>query len=477
MSGAALLCLLLPTHAGAAQELELGFADPLYHSPDPLERATVLDQSLAAGASYARIIISWKAVAPRKPLDAQNPADLAYRFSRLDEQISDAAARGLQVLLTIHNAPAWAERAKELDEPYPAPPGTAYPDSRELRDFAKALATRYSGSYSPLLELGAPPLPRVSLYEAWNEPNLNGFLSPQWINDRPYSHKVYVRLLNGVYRGVHAVQPDATVIAGATGPFGRGGAEFGRQVKPLEFLRRLFCLRGRKRLEATPCERKARFDLLSHHPISPLWKPRRGAHHPDNVTIPEMGRVRRTLRAAERQGTVLPAGPKREVWATEFWWETEPPASWYGKAPTERGQARNFADALRLLSRQRIPVGLMFQIQDDPEVDGPPRTGWGSGLRFADGSKKLSWRAVRFPLVADRTARRRIRVWTRAPRTGTLEIEATTKRGKLTLLTLPVEAGEVVVESFRLEGRARLRAKLDGLRSLGWKVPNDRITD
>lgn len=479
MGGLALGALALPA-AGGAQELDLGFADPLYHSPDPLERATVLDETVEAGARYARIIVSWKAVAPSRPVDPQDPADIAYRFDRLDEQLADADARGLEVLLTIHNAPEWAERSKSFDEHYPSPPGTAHPSSRQLRDFAKALATRYSGNYSPPLGLPAGisgvALPRVALYEAWNEPNLTGFLSPQYIEGRPYSPLLYRKLLNGVYRGVHAAQPDARVIAGTTAPFGTGGRRDGRAVRPLRFLRKLFCLRDREELRAARCPNPARFDLLSHHPISALWEPRRGAYNPDNVTIPEMHKVTEVLRAAERQGTVLPAGRERELWATEFWWETEPPASFYIEAPSERGQARNIADALRMLSQQRIPVALLFQVRDDPEVIGPPRTGWGSGLRFADGSKKLSWRATRFPLVADRVAPRRIAVWTRVPTAGTLVISGRGRDGSQELGRYAVEAGDVIRRRYRVQGRIQVRAALAGERSLGWRVPGNRNT-
>lgn len=475
----ALALLAIAPAPADARGIEIGFADSLFRSFDPRERAIAYEESLDAGAGYARLIVGWESIAPRKPLNASDPSDPAYRWGRLDSSLVDAAERGLEVLITIHAAPPWAERPKPGGS-YPAPPGTDRPSAKRLAEFAYALARRYDGGYVPLddagdlADPGREPLPRVELFEAWNEPNLTGFLAPQNLNGRPHSPVLYRRLLNAVYRGVHAAQPGATVIAGATAPFGSAENE-DRFVRPLEFMRRLLCLKGRNRLEARGRCKRARFDLLSHHPISPEWEPRQGAVHPDNVTIPEMGQLRRTLRAAERQGTVRPTGLRRELWATEFWWETSPPTDLYD-APSERRQARNIADGLRMLWQQRIPVGLLFQIRDDAEVTGPPRKGWGSGLVFADGSRKRSFRGTRFPLVADRVGRRAIAVWTRAPAPGTLELVARGRGRTRTFAREPVAAGEVFRGRFELRGRARVRARVDGERSLGWRVPGGRRT-
>jgi hypothetical protein len=471
-AGAALACAvlalaLLPTSA-SARGIEVGFADPMYHSRESAERGKAFRQSVAAGASYARLIVSWRAIARAEPENPKDPFDPAYRFDRLDASIRAATDQGLQVLLTIHSAPEWAERKVPSERSYPAPPGTENPDPRSLRRFAEALARRYSG------DAAGPLLPRVTLYEAWNEPNLTGFLSPQWIDGRPRGPRLYRNLLNAVYRGVHAAQPDAKVIAGATAPFG-GGQRESRRVRPLRFLRELFCLRGRHSLRPVDGPKPARFDLLSHHPISPEWGPRSGARHPDDATIPQMRAVRRTLRAAERQGTVMPRGRKRELWATEFWWETDPPITLY-EAPSERRQARNIADALHLLYRQRVPVALLFQVFDDAEVSGPPREGWGSGVLFSDGARKLAFTAARFPFVATRARPSRVGVWTRAPVAGRLEIvEVRKRRGPRVLTATAVAAGEIFRARVKARGPMRLRARIAGVeQSPAWRVPGRR---
>ena len=54
------------------------------------------------------------------------------------------------------------------------------PDPGAYGRFAVAVARRYSGQFTDPLNAGTD-LPRVRLYQAWNEPNLPLFLQPQWV--------------------------------------------------------------------------------------------------------------------------------------------------------------------------------------------------------------------------------------------------------------------------------------------------------
>lgn len=68
-----------------------------------------------AGAGIVRLSVSWSRIAPEgfvKPdgFDARDPMDPAYRFEALDAQVVAATAAGLQPIVTIVNAPLWAER-------------------------------------------------------------------------------------------------------------------------------------------------------------------------------------------------------------------------------------------------------------------------------------------------------------------------------------------------------------------------------
>src|SRR4029077_16662423 len=97
------------------------------------------------------------------------PAAPAPASSRRAGAGRAASARHMQVLITVFGAPTWAEGK---NRPSSAPLGTWKPDPHALGQFAQALAKRYSGSFQGL--------PRVSLFEVWNEPNLSVNLTPQW---------------------------------------------------------------------------------------------------------------------------------------------------------------------------------------------------------------------------------------------------------------------------------------------------------
>lgn len=469
---AALLFALVPAGADARRGIETGFADQRFFSDDAFARSSTLDLSVQAGASYARIPIAWGAVEKRPAADPTDPADPAYTWGRFERAIQDATARGLEVVVTIHRAPAWAQGPNAPDNDREGRRGTWKPDAERLGAFATALARRFDGTYWP--DGVGEPLPRVRLFEPWNEPNLTGFLAPQWVEGKklPYGPRLYRRLLNSVYDGVKTSQPDALVIAGGTGPL--GGTRGSRRTRPRRFFRELFCLTRGKRPDALPCPEPARFDVLSHHPISPARSPRRKADRGD-LSFQEMPQLRRLLRAAERNGTVQPGGLRRQLWATETWWQSSPPAG--PRAPSERLQARRIADALRVLWTQRIPVALLYQVLDDEVLDAGRRAGWATGVVTSDGRRKDSFSAARFPFVADRVARKRVAIWTRAPVAGRLKIRMQKRRGGFrTLRKVRVDAGDVVKERFRLRRGGKLRALVGGEPSLSWRVPRRRIT-
>ena len=58
-------------------------------------------------------------------------------------------------------------------------------------------------------------------WEAWNEPNLSTYLTPQWTASKhPASPGIYRTLLNAFYKGLKSVAPQDVVAGGTTAPFG-----------------------------------------------------------------------------------------------------------------------------------------------------------------------------------------------------------------------------------------------------------------
>ena len=289
-------------------------------SEDARVRELELTRIRGIGAATARIPVSWRefvAAAPPPGFQARDPASPSYRFARLDAAVESAAAQGLQPMLVVAHAPAFAEAPNRWPYAYL---GSWAPNPAALEEFAAALARRYDGAFPDPLTPGRV-LPRVRLFQAWNEPNLARYLEPQWIAAggrwRAFSPLLYRQLLNAFYAGVKSVQPADVVAAAGVAPNGEPAGE-GR-IAPVSFLREVLCLQTYVR-----CSDPPHFDALAFHPLS-VGDPDRPAASSLDVSISDAAKITGLLRQAERRHTALPAG-RKPVWVTELNWESAPPA-------------------------------------------------------------------------------------------------------------------------------------------------------
>jgi hypothetical protein len=439
--------------AADARGLKTGFFDnSLFTSSDAATRAAWLDRAVSDRASLVRINVAWRSVAGSQPVSPTNPADPAYDFSWLDAAIKDARARGLDVMLTVYDAPDWATGSNRPDG---VRAGAWKPDPSAFGQFAQALARRYSGTF-----LG---LPRVRYFEAWNEPNVSLYLAPQWSGKRRVAPERYRQLLNAFYSGIKTAQPGATVIGGAVSPFGDPRNHVlqpgNPRIRPLVFLRDLLCLN--RKLKGTKCGAKPHLDVLSQHPINVINPPNYSAISPDDVQIADFHNVRRVLRAAERTHHVRPGG-RHGLWATEFWWLTKPPEK--SGVPVKK-EARWVEESMYLLWKQGASAVVNFNIRD-PKATSP---GPASGVFFYDGRKKPSYTSFQFPFVTHRRAKSRVSVWGKAPQSGTLKVQKRAKKGWRTLRKMPVHEGRIFTPTIRLRGKAKLRGKIGETQSLVWR--------
>jgi hypothetical protein len=269
----------------------------------------------AAGASVARIPVDWRDTveeAPPADFQARNPASPAYRFALLDAAVRSATAAGLQPLLVVSHAPAFAEAPHRWSYAYR---GSWAPSPAALEAFAAALARRYDGSFPDPLHPGAM-LPRVKLMQAWNEPNLSRYLEPQWVVAHgrwsAFSPLLYRQLLNGFYAGVKSVVSTDTVVAAGIAPEGEPTGQ--GVMSPVPFLEGLLCL------SPAGCADRPRFDVLAFHPLS-VYDPDVPAASALDVSISDIAKVTTLLAEAERRHTVLPAAPK-PLWVTELNWDS-----------------------------------------------------------------------------------------------------------------------------------------------------------
>lgn len=433
-----------------------GFAEAAFTSDVAADRTFWLDQAVRANSNIVRLNLPWRNVTAGQPVAPTNPADPAYDFGDLDDAVIDATARGQQILITVYDAPAFAQGP---NPPGDAPAGTWKPDPAAIGDFAQAVATRYSGSFTPLTSLS--PLPKVGYLEAWNESNLSEYITPQYVDGDTFAADHYREMLNGFYAGVkRSGNSEMKVVAGATAPY--GDPIGGRRTRPLRFLREVFCLNGR--LEASRCKDEAQFDILSHHPITLSGGPDRSALHPDDAAMPDIHNVIDTVRAAEKRNTV--GGAKRHpVWATEFWWESKPPDNGSG-VPLAR-HARWIEESLYSIWKQGAEAAIWLQLGDTALQD----SNFGalqSGLFFVDRREKPAFTAFRFPFVADRVSKKKVNVWTVAPASGTLEIQE--KRGNefRTIDRMNVTGGKPDQQKIKAGGKTQLRGVVAGETSLAY---------
>jgi len=437
----------------AARGLTTGFSeDNMFYSPDAATRSYWFGRAAAARTQIARVNLYWrKVVGSSPPANPTSPADPDYDFSKLDRAVKSAAAHHLQLMITVFGAPAWAEGK---NRPSSAPVGTWKPDPQAYGQFAQALAKRYSGHFQGL--------PRVSLFEAWNEPNLTGNLSPQWVGKTPVSPDRYRQLLNAFYFGVKSVQPRATVVGGATAPFGdpRDKPLNPRlpRMRPLAFLRQMFCLNNNL---GSACNATTHLDALSHHPINVTNPPDYRAINHDDIEVADFHKLVPLIHAAERTGHVLPAGP-HPLWATELAWYTKPPSK-FGIPPAE--QARWLEQGLYLLWKQGASVAVNFLLRDAPHTN---VFSGSSGVFFGNGKQKPSYKSFRFPFVTHRISNQRVGAWGKAPESGQLEIQRHAASGWVTIKRMPVSLGQVFTAPLDLSAATDLRAKIGSDTSLSW---------
>jgi hypothetical protein len=270
-------------------------------------------------------------------------------------------------------------------------------------------------------------------------------------------------MLNAFYAALKGVDRQNVVVTGGTAPYGdlvpHGGPVLAR-TQPVTFWRELFCLRGRD-LRARRCGQPAHFDVISHHPIN-VGRPRRSARNRNDASTPDLGRIRRVLRAAERSGRVRPKG-RKPFWATEIWWNSDPPRP--TGVPLDQ-HARWLAESFYLLWKQGVRTVVWFEIRDLVPGFLIPTT----GLFLHDGAPKPAYQAFRFPFVADRLNKGSIRVWGKAPSPGPVSIELRRDGAWRTLKEISAGRNRIFLASIRLRRGGTLRARSGLEASLDWRL-------
>src|SRR5262245_10313935 len=373
---AVIAAAVMAAPAGASPWMQFGLVDTQEALGDQAQFGRTLGN---LRPQVVRMMLSWGGtygVARERPDHGTNPEDPAYEWGLYDRAALTAQARGVQVMFTIFGTPWWANGGREQN--------VAPQNIMRLQEFAYAAAMRYSGNYR---RPDGVILPRVSLWTAWNEPNIPLGLKPQWrkIGGRwvIQSARDYARICNAVYDGVHlTLLRGEQVACGVTTARGNNAPGTKRpSVAPIGFLHAMHDAGLRE------------MDAYAHHPYSGDPKLAPGAK-PRNSKAITLGNISKLIREVTRLYGPTP------IWITEYGYETSPPDRVFGVS--WKKQAAYMRDAYGIARRNpRIQMFLWFLARDESRP-----TGWQSGLVSAGGKRKPSYAA--FQTLASAARKRQL---------------------------------------------------------------------
>jgi hypothetical protein len=454
IAAAAAIVLAAPAYASSTQEAMFQ-DDSLLVYPPSAQVARTLDTLQSLGVDRIRVTVYWRLVAPdaeseRKPAfpggGATDPA--AYpraNWKRYDDLVRLAYDRGIQVNFDVAGpAPDWASSGMG---------GYANPSAGEFGPFAWAVAARYTGAYtpppgnqnppppapsnpSPLPPLPVPvldssgaqqvaaqsdtaTLPRVNYWSFFNEGNQRVFLMPQYVDRKEASPRIYRALLDAGWNSLQGTGHGGdTVIIGDTAPKGGGERDDAANMRPLRFVRALYCVNTRLRPLAGATARALgcpdrnqvrdfpaahpvlfRATGFAHHPYSLLTPPALPSANPDDVGMADLGRLSSTLRrafAAYRLRGGLP------IYNTEFGYQSRPPDP-FGFPQALQAAYINQAEFLSYVN-PNVRSTDQFLLEDAPPYTQFPSNSlqyWSSfqtGLLERGGRLKQAFGAYRIPI-------------------------------------------------------------------------------
>lgn len=193
----------------------IGIADSGLYGETQAQINQTLDTLQSIGVQDVRVFVPWIYV---------EPGNGVYNWSSIDMVIQAAQARNMGVMAELASTPLWAAPSGTI-------PGAGTPDPATFASFATAVAQRYGTA--------------ISAYEIWNEPNYA-------LSSDPIDPVAYAALLKAAYPAIKAVDPSATIVAGALGSVVSFG---GVTMDPVTFVKQMLAAGAANY-----------FDALSFHP-------------------------------------------------------------------------------------------------------------------------------------------------------------------------------------------------------------------
>jgi hypothetical protein len=454
---AALSLAVWPAQSALANHAQISIVqdDPgLLNNPDG-----TLAQMRALGVEQVRFPARWLSIAPSpnsyrvpKGFDQASPSSKFYNFAQLDTVVRDATKYGITVDLdVVGGAPNWALGPGAKSVPATSQGHNVWePNARYLGQFVKALALRYSGTYDPMLKRSvkndAHALPRVSFWSVWNEPDYGPSLAPQ---GRPgqlnveYAPSMYRTLVGQAWNALaHSGHSKDTFLFGELAPRGRPSWGVFSGMKPLIFMRALYCVDSRYRplrgkaaaLRGCPtnaagsrrfrASNPALFNAtaLADHPYMRWYTPNREwspdpYYHTSTADYSSLGDISQLERSMDRLQRVYGSHRRLPIYDTEFGYITDPPHrhnDYPWVSPSTAAFYLNWAEFIHWRD-PRILSYDQYLIRDPlPALKSNDYGGFASGLITYGGKQKPTYSAYRLPLFMPTTTAkrgRRLEVW------------------------------------------------------------------
>ena len=395
--------------AAASTTQEAMFQDDVQIKTNPIAALTQLHN---LGVKRIRVSVNWDSVETRRG---------RYDFRVYDAIDRYATADGISVYFMLTGpAPAWQTGAHPDRN---VARGTWEPSTRGFAAFTRAAGTEFNGAHG---------VPRVNFWSIWNEANYGQSLSPQT------THGNTVQTGAALYRGLvdaawsaltatgHKPGKD-TILIGETAPRGVSDPGDFLGIKPLRFLRAMYCVDGRYQplrgssAQAIGCPttssgsrsfRKNNPALFSASgfaahlyalqanpgaPNRPTTVSGNSSHSdPDFADLPQLPALERTL---DRLNRVYGSHARFPIWNTEYGYRTRPPDK-VGLTPTTAAAYLNWAEYISYHA-SRLRDYMQYLLVD------PANGIFASGLESPRGKAKATLAAYRMPLYLPSTSARR----------------------------------------------------------------------
>jgi hypothetical protein len=421
-----------PALASTSQVSIMEVGTALEHDPgDSLNTARLL------GVRDIRLVMHWQLVAPdphsRRPpthFNGADPGDYpASAWAIWDTIIKTAHADGIAVDLNVAGrAPLWAM-------PKSAPvsaQGSRYPSTNDYRQFVEAVAKRYSGSYVP--RGASTPLPRVTFWSIWNEPNYVSSLAPQARgpnNSIPVSPLLYRGILAAGWNALSATgHGHDTILIGELAPRGDPHAGHG-YTYPVLFVRALYCddpnyhhLRGAAAAAlGCPTTAAASAQFRANNPA--LFNASGFSDHPYSRNGPpntelfadcatnlcgSLGDLPYLIAALDRSVQSYGSTKTYPLYSTEYGYQTSPPKHDAGGAPfVSLSTAAQYINWAEYFSYMYPRIASYDQFMLDDPLQPTAANNYGDGPNFAtgietwNGHPKPGFGAFRLPLFLPHT--------------------------------------------------------------------------